>query len=102
MLVKIPVALCDNDGHGFAPTHRNGDILDANRDRVAADDALMQYLDAGAFDKAELDQPALEFGIRECRICVTGGEMLDHARIAALGQSQRLGLFWFGLFGHPL
>ena len=36
-------------------------FVDANRDRIAADNALVQHLDPGAFDEAELDQPAFEF-----------------------------------------
>ena len=51
--------------------------------------ALVQDLDPGALDEAELDQPALELDVRERRAGVLGGEVLDDAGIAALGQAQR-------------
>ena len=59
--IQIPVTSGDDNGHGLAPAHRDGDVLDAHRDRIAADDALMQHLDPGALDEAEFDQPAFEF-----------------------------------------
>ena len=66
-----------------------GDVLDADGDRVAPDQALVQHLDPGALDEAELDQPAFELDGRQRRAGVIGGEVLDHAGIAALGQAQR-------------
>jgi len=45
MFMAYPVALRDDDGHCFAPAHRDGDILHADRDRIASDDALVQDLD---------------------------------------------------------
>jgi len=40
-----------------------------------------------ALDEAEFDQPAFEFGGRQRGTCIDGGDAVDDARIAALGQS---------------
>src|ERR1700731_414418 len=93
-----PLASGYNDGHGLAPAHRDGDVLDPDRDRVAPDDALMQDLDPGAFDEAELDQPAFEFNGRQRGVRIVGGETTDDAGIAAPGQSERQfrgSVIWF-------
>ena len=49
----------------------------------------MQHLDPGAFDETEFDQAAFEFNGRQRGARIAGGEVLDHARIATLGQSER-------------
>ena len=76
-------------GHGLAAAHRDGDVLDADRDRIAPDEALMQHLDPGALDEAELDQPAFELDGRQRRAGIAGGRGGESRREAALGQSQR-------------
>ena len=58
-VIRLPSG--DEDGHGLAAAQRDGDVVDAHRDRIAADGALMQHLDPGALDEAEFDQPAFEF-----------------------------------------
>ena len=67
-----PLASGDNDRHGLAPADGDRDVLDANRDRIASDDALVQHLDPGAFDEAEFDQAAFEFDVRQRRARAAG------------------------------
>ena len=69
----------DNDGHGLATADRDRDVVDPDGDRIAADQALVQDLDPGALDEAELDQPALELDVRERRAGIPGGKVLDDA-----------------------
>ena len=63
-----------------------------------ADDGL----DPGAFDEAEFDQPAFELVGRQRRVGVAGSEVLNHAREAALGQSERHLRTSAVLFSHGL
>ena len=48
-----------------APAQRDGGMIDPHRDRVAAERPLMQNLDMGALDEAELDQAAFDFAGRQ-------------------------------------
>ena len=60
----------------------------AHRDRIAAEQALVQQLDIGAFDEAQFDQPAFQFGRRQAGAGARAtDERLDaaakaHARVA--------------------
>ena len=60
-----PAASGDNDGHRFAPAHRDRDVFDTDGNRIPPDDAFVQNLDLGAFDEAEFDQAAFELDIRQ-------------------------------------
>jgi hypothetical protein len=97
-----PAASGDNDGHRFAPSHRDGDVFDANRNGISADDTFVQHLDLRAFDEAEFDQPAFKLGVGQCRACLAGGEMLDHAGEAAPGKPERQLRLDVAGFGHGL
>ena len=77
----------NNDGHRLTPAHGDRDVLDADGDRIASDNALMQHLDPGAFDKAEFDQPAFKFDRRQRGAGAAGRDVVDHAGIAALNQA---------------
>jgi len=48
-------------------------------DRITPDDALVQHLDPGAFDKAELDQAAFELDVGQRGAGLGGGDAMDHA-----------------------
>jgi hypothetical protein len=54
----------------LAPAQCHRRFVDPHRDRVTAEQALMQDLHPGAFDKTQLDQPPLEFGGGEAMIGV--------------------------------
>ena len=69
---------------------------------IAADDAFVQDLDPRALDEAEFDQPAFKLGVGQCRACLAGGEMLDHAGEAAPGKPERQLRLDVAGFGHGL
>src|SRR5579863_1785192 len=98
----------DNDGHRLAPSHRDRDVLDADRNRVAPDDAFVKHLDLGAFHESEFDQATFELDRGKRGTGSVGGKVMDHPGIAALGQAQgnlrgRIGLLdgGHGLYFQP-
>src|SRR4029077_20314578 len=97
-----PVASGDDDRHCLTPAHRDRDVLDAYRDRIAPDHALMQHLDPCALDKAEFDQAAFELGVGPRRSRAAGIEVLNHAGKAAAGEAQRHLRPRMVVFGHDL
>src|SRR5881394_3194507 len=60
-------------GHGLAAAQRDRRGRHPDRDRITAEQALVQQLDRGALDEAELDQPALELRRRQA-----GGRRAGH------------------------
>ena len=73
----------DNDSHCLAPAHRDRHILDADGNRVAPDNALVEHLDLGAFDETELDQPAFEFRCWQRGTGLARIQPMDHPGKAA-------------------
>jgi hypothetical protein len=84
---KVRPASGNDDRHRFTPAHGDGDVLDAYRDRVASDDALVQHLDPCALDESEFDQAAFEFSVGQRRARAAGVKALNHAGIATAGQA---------------
>jgi len=50
------------NGHRLPAAQADRGMGDTHRDGIAAEQALVQDFDVGAFDEPQLDQPALEFG----------------------------------------
>ena len=67
---------------------------DANGDGIAAEQALVQQLDVGAFDEAQLDQPAFEFRAGQAGAGAVHGELMDTAAKTHAGLAQCYG--WIG------
>ena len=55
----------DKNGHRLATAQAYGRVGDAHGDGIATEQALMQDLDIGAFDEAQLDQTTFEFARRQ-------------------------------------
>ena len=67
---------------------------DAHGDGIAAEQALMQQLDVGALDEAQLDQPAFQFRAGQAGAGAVHGELMDAATKAHAGVAQCYG--WIG------
>ena len=77
-----------DDGHRFAAPQRHRCIVDPHRDRVAAEPALMQNFDAGAFDEAKLQQAAFQLLRRQAELVRADVNRVDMAAETALRLSQ--------------
>lgn len=55
------------DRHRFTTAQPDGRVGDTHGNGIAAEQALMQKLDSGAFDEAQLNQAAFEFFGRQTR-----------------------------------
>jgi len=77
----------DRDRLAPAQCHRR--FVDPHRDRVTAEQALMQDLHSGAFDKPQLDQPPLEFGGRETVIAALDANRPDLPSRSDHGSAER-------------
>ena len=77
------------NGHRLAPADRDGGVVDADGDRVAAEHAFVQHFDPRVFHEAHLDQAAFQFGRRQHGSASRRVDGADPADEAALGLSER-------------
>ncbi len=73
---------------------RDRGVGDAHGDGIAAEQALVQHLDVGALDEAQLDQPALQFRGRHACGDAPCGDGMYAATKAHAGGAKCYG--WFG------
>jgi hypothetical protein len=85
----------DEDRGRLASAQRHRRFVDPHRDRVAAEQSLMQDLDPSAFDKPQFDQPPLELGGGEAVVAALDANRPNPSSRSDGSRTERHGLLRF-------